>query len=247
MKYTEFLHTIETEITARLDNNFKLTIHPVKKNNGMIYDGLVIINPKFNIAPTIYLNPYYHWYLDGVSIDSILDAILSTYNDFKPTEDFDISFCDDFSKVKEKIIFQLISYDKNQKQLKDVPYIKYLDFAIIFEVYVGAELPGYANQMRAVCDFDSLPMYILTNSRQTNGASAILYPGVLSSLAKKLGGNMLLIPSSIHEFLVMPLDSDIAVCNLSEFICEVNSTEVRDEEVLGERYYIYDSKTDTVY
>ena len=65
--------------------------------------------------------------------------------------------------------------------------------------------------------------------------------------AKKLGGNMLLIPSSIHEFLVMPLDSDIDVCNLSEFICEVNSTEVRDEEVLGERYYIYDSKTDTVY
>mgnify|MGYP006981927277 CR=1 FL=1 len=110
----------------------------------MIYDGLVIINPKFNIAPTIYLNPYYHWYLDGVSIDSILDAILSTYNDFKPTEDFDISFCDDFSKVKEKIIFQLISYDKNQKQLKDVPYIKYLDFAIIFEVYVGAQLPNLA-------------------------------------------------------------------------------------------------------
>ena len=143
MKYTEFLHTIETEITARLDNDFKLTIHPVKKNNGMIYDGLVIIYPKFNIAPTIYLNPYYHWYLDGVSIDSILDAILSTYNDFKPTEDFDISFCDDFSKVKEKIIFQLISYDKNQKQLKDMPYIKYLDFAIIFEVYVGAELPEF--------------------------------------------------------------------------------------------------------
>ena len=36
----------------------------------------------------------------------------------------------------------------------------------------------------------------------------------------------------------MPLDSDIDVCNLSEFICEVNSTEVRDEEVLGERYYL---------
>lgn len=45
--------------------------------------------------------------------------------------------------MKEKIIFQLISYDKNQKQLKDVPYIKYLDFAIIFEVYVGAQLPEF--------------------------------------------------------------------------------------------------------
>lgn len=28
------LHTIETEITARLDNNFKLTIHPVKRTTG---------------------------------------------------------------------------------------------------------------------------------------------------------------------------------------------------------------------
>ena len=53
--------------------------------------------------------------------------------------------------------------------------------------FLAKKCPGYANQMRAVCDFDSLPMYILTNSRQTNGASAILYPGVLSSLAKKLG------------------------------------------------------------
>ena len=88
MKYTEFLHTIETEITARLDNNFKLTIHPVKKNNGMIYDGLVIINPKFNIAPTIYLNPYYHWYLDGVSIDSLLDVLFYTYPAFPNTTRF---------------------------------------------------------------------------------------------------------------------------------------------------------------
>ncbi len=192
MKYTEFLHTIETEITARLDNNFKLTIHPVKKNNGMIYDGLVIINPKFVTLGHRYRNT-----------NPRLNA----------------------------------KYPKDTSMLNNQHG----------RVSCKKKCPGYANQMRAVCDFDSLPMYILTNSRQTNGASAILYPGVLSSLAKKLGGNMLLIPSSIHEFLVMPLDSDIDVCNLSEFICEVNSTEVRDEEVLGERYYIYDSKTDTVY
>ena len=80
--------------------------------------------------------------------------------------------------------------------------------------FLAKKCPGYANQMRAVCDFDSLPMYILTNSRQTNGASAILYPGVLSSLAKKLGGNMLLIPSSIHEFLVQAHRQDHLGCLL---------------------------------
>lgn len=297
MKYTEFLQTIETEITSRLDDNFKLSIHPVEKNNGNVYDGLMIINPKFNIAPTIYLNPYYHWYLDGVSIDSILDAILSTYNQCKPTEDFDIGFCKDFSKAKDKIIIHLINYEKNKKMLQHVPHIKYLDFAIVFQLYVGPNLPEYgtititdalfnswgadmeelirvalkntpeilpfslinmaefisdkcpeyAQTLKEMGDFEDLPIYILTNKRRSNGASAILYPGILHTLSKKLGGNLLLIPSSIHEFLVMPLDDRIDIHNLSEFICEVNASEIRDDEILGERYYIYDCKTDTVY
>ena len=73
MKYKEFLQTIETEIKKKLEDGYSLKIHPVKKNNGKIYDGLLIINPSFNIAPAIYLNPYYHWYLDGVSINDIVD------------------------------------------------------------------------------------------------------------------------------------------------------------------------------
>ncbi len=296
MKYTEFLQTIETEITARLDDTFKLQIHPVEKNNGKIYDGLVIINPSFNIAPTIYLNPYYHWYLDGVSMDSILDAILSTYNEVRPTEDFDISFCSDFSKAKDHIVMQLISYDKNQKKLADIPYIKYLDFAIIFQIYTEVSFPEFgtititdelvkkwdvnletliravlkntpaimpcsvlnmAEYIKSKCPeyaklltdmaAEDIPIYILTNQRKINGATSLLYPGMLSSLSKKLGGNLLLIPSSIHEFLVMPLNSGVETCGLNEFIREVNATQLTDEEVLGERYYIYDCKTDTMY
>ena len=296
MKYTEFLQTIETEITARLDDTFKLQIHPVEKNNGKIYDGLVIINPSFNIAPTIYLNPYYHWYLDGVSMDCILDAILSTYNEVRPTEDFDISFCSDFAKAKDRIVMQLISYDKNQKKLADIPYIKYLDFAIIFQIYTEVSFPEYgtititneliqkwdvnletliravlkntpsimpysvlnmAEYIKSKCPeyaklltdmtAEEIPIYILTNQRKINGATSLLYPGMLSSLSQKLGGNLLLIPSSIHEFLVMPLNSGVETCGLNEFIREVNATQLTDEEVLGERYYIYDSKTDTMY
>lgn len=296
MKYTEFLQTIETEITARLDDNFKLQIHPVEKNNGKIYDGLIIINPIFNIAPTIYLNPYYHWYLDGVPMDCILDAILSTYNEVRPTEDFDISFCSDFAKAKDRIVMQLISYDKNVKKLSGIPYIKYLDFAIIFQIYtevsypeygtititdelvkkwgintetlirsvlkntpsimpysllnmaeyIKSKCPEYAEMLMNMAD-DEIPVYILTNKRKINGATSILYPGILSSLSKKLGGNLLLIPSSIHEFLVMPLDAGVETCGLNDFIREVNATQLTDEEVLGERYYIYDSKTDTMY
>ena len=296
MKYTEFLQTIEKEITARLDDSFKLQIHPVEKNNGKIYDGLVIINPKFNIAPTIYLNPYYHWYLDGVSMDSILDAILSTYHDVSPTEDFDISFCSDYSKAKDHIVMQLINYDKNSKKLEHIPHVKYLDFAIIFQFYMDSSLPEYGtitvtdklfekwkismedlirtamtntpalfpssiidmeeflhskssklSGMFADIPHSDFKIYIITNTRRINGAACILYPGILSSLSKKLGGNLLLIPSSIHEFLVMPLSIAPDTNDMNEFICEVNATQLKDEEVLGERYYIYDQTTDTLY
>ena len=43
MKYKEFLQTIETEIKKKLEDGYSLKIHPVKKNNGKIYDGLLII------------------------------------------------------------------------------------------------------------------------------------------------------------------------------------------------------------
>ena len=42
MKYKEFLQTIETEIKKKLEDGYSLKIHPVKKNNGKIYDGLLI-------------------------------------------------------------------------------------------------------------------------------------------------------------------------------------------------------------
>ena len=130
--------------------------------------------------------------------------------------------------------------------LKNTPEILPLSLINMAE-FISDKCPEYAQTLKEMGDFEDLPIYILTNQRRSNGASAILYPGILRSISKKLGGNLLLIPSSIHEFLVMPLDDRIDIHNLSEFICEVNASEIRDDEILGERYYIYDCKTDTVY
>ena len=78
MRYQKFIETVKEHIQQELQKPVHL--FPVLKNNGSIYDGLVILDPILNISPTIYLNPYYHRYLDGVSMEDIYEDILNTYH-----------------------------------------------------------------------------------------------------------------------------------------------------------------------
>ena len=43
----------------------------------------------------------------------------------------------------------------------------------------------------------------LTNTEKLYGASAILYPNILSYFAKRLKADLYLLPSSIHEVLLL--------------------------------------------
>ena len=120
MKYQEFIQTIKEYVISKLDASQKVIIQPVVKNNGTVYDGLIVIDPILNISPTIYLNPYYHHYLEGISMEDICEDILDTYKENLPTENFDISLFKDFSKAKDHIIMKLVNYERNQELLQDI-------------------------------------------------------------------------------------------------------------------------------
>ena len=110
MNYTEFLCSIKQSMTEVFDSSFNICVKPIEKNNGTYLDGLIICNPDYNISPTIYLNPYYHRYLEGVSIKDICDDIFTTYNQYMPAANFDIESVIDFEKCKDSIIYKLINY-----------------------------------------------------------------------------------------------------------------------------------------
>ena len=57
MHYQKFIETVKEHIKQVLEK--PVYVQPVLKNNGTVYDGLVIMDPIMNISPTIYLNPYY--------------------------------------------------------------------------------------------------------------------------------------------------------------------------------------------
>lgn len=90
------------------------------------------------------------------------------------------------------------------------------------------------------------PMYVLSNTDGIYGAAAVLYDGVLKDFSEKLEKDLLLLPSSVHEMLVIPYEDGIALSELEEMVRRINKAEVPAEEVLADHVYRYSRETEEV-
>lgn len=89
-------------------------------------------------------------------------------------------------------------------------------------------------------------MYILTNSIQQFGAAALVYPNILEMAARIVGEDFYLLPSSIHEVILVPKSKSPDLKELNEMINEINETQVEEEEILGNHAYYYEKNTHTL-
>lgn len=87
---------------------------------------------------------------------------------------------------------------------------------------------------------EDLPMYVLSNTDRTFGASAILYENELRNIAKELGDSFYVLPSSVHEVIVIPESTCVDADNLLTIVTQINKSEVAWEEVLSDSVYYYD-------
>lgn len=286
MNYQDFITNVINHFEAQFGDDTTVQLQTIAKNNGTFLDALVITNTNINISPTIYLNPYYHRLLDGVSFEDICTDILDTYQSHMPKESIDISFFTDFDQVKERIIYKLVNFEQNQDLLVQIPHFRYLDFAITFHCLLNSSSEDYAtiqiynkhldywgitaselyelaknntpillqphleNMIHLIshllpddADTDELcPMYILSNQSRLNGASCILYDGLLQSISDQFEKDLVVIPSSIHEMLLIPIESADSLDEYTSMIQEVNETQLTDEEVLSDHAYFFSRK-----
>lgn len=82
-------------------------------------------------------------------------------------------------------------------------------------------------------------MWIISNTMGVNGASAILYEDKLHELAEKLGTDLYLLPSSLHECIAVSVDKGTPE-EFAEMLQSVNMNEVRLEDRLSNNVYHYD-------
>lgn len=109
------------------------------------------------------------------------------------------------------------------------------EFAAMEEVM--RELTGMETEEMGV---ESSGMYVLSNSVRNYGASCIFYPHVAEMIGQMLKDNYYIIPSSIHELIIVPESKGLDEDEMNEMIKEVNHTQLAAEEILSEHVYYYD-------
>ena len=80
---------------------------------------------------------------------------------------------------------------------------------------------------------------VLSNTTGIYGASCLLYGGILDSLCQRMDSDLLVLPSSIHEVLILPALSDIDCIGLKKIIRQINREELSREDFLSDELYFY--------
>lgn len=84
------------------------------------------------------------------------------------------------------------------------------------------------------------PGFVLTNTRFFWGAGALFYPGVIGRIHELLDGDFYVLPSSVHELIIIRVE-DQDPHQLIDLVRSANRSVVSDNEVLSDDLYICES------
>lgn len=99
----------------------------------------------------------------------------------------------------------------------------------------------YDDPAQLICG--KLPMYVLTTKARMYGAAAILYSGRLEAIAREVEDDFYLLPSSIHEIIILPKKYGTDEEYLSQMVDEINHEQLDLEEILSNHAYLYSNLT----
>jgi len=89
-------------------------------------------------------------------------------------------------------------------------------------------------------------MYVLSNSSRVYGAVGILDNNKLSEFAREIDDDFYILPSSVHELILVPKDNSCSKEELESMVCQVNETEVSPEDILSNNVYLFRRNTGKV-
>ncbi len=132
----------------------------------------------------------------------------------------------------------LESWGIDEKTLKEVAWNNMHDFyppefSTMSNVLSSA---GYDEILEGV---EFVEMYVLSNKEKQYGAAYMFDTEVMSRIAEEIGGDIVVIPSSIHESILLKKQGDTDFDILREMVKEVNCTQLHPTEILSDEVYQY--------
>ena len=90
-------------------------------------------------------------------------------------------------------------------------------------------------------------LFVLTNNQKLNGAAALLDEKMMEQIAERVGNDFYILPSSVHEVLIVPKEAGMDFKDLEAMVQEVNATQVAPQDKLSDHVYQYDIETREVF
>lgn len=268
---TKLVQDLKEYLPGRYEN-WVLQIRDIPKVNGYMEGIHLLPEDGTGETPTLYIEDLYRFYQECEDMDMVCRKAAAAFvQGMEYAACVSESVCKDMSG--ENVIYCLINAENNQRLLNEVPHRMVMDLALIYRMMIRAGEDGFnsaiiTHELADELGFTEEELYhlaventprilpeqiyygedclaIVTNCCKLLGAAVLLYPGILGRVADTLGGDLLIIPSSIHEiFLIRSDGQDLA--NLNRTVVEANNTIVRPEEFLSHHVYYYNKARETV-
>ena len=287
MEFETFKKELLDHLRQILGEEKKICFQSVEKNNGIREEAVVILEEGARIAPTIYLREFFeNWKWGRETMEEISRKILLQNARQEKEVDFSLDSFENYEKARGHVYFKLINYERNKVLLTKIPYIPYLDLAVVFYYRLEKGKFQGATMLIHNCNLEAwkidprqlledavmntsrkLPyslqgmdalirelsgdedqglytgeeiMYVLSNQEKCFGAAALLYPHLLSHISKIFRKNFYVLPSSVHECILVPDQGQYSRIELTRMVREVNQTQVEADEILSDQVYYYD-------
>ena len=291
MSYPEFTELILEAVKALLPEDVNAEIFKTEKLNQCTKYGIIFKKKDLNYAPIIYMDPFLEAFHSGYTVEALAEEVYRCYiEEGCPIQDEVRDFLS-FETAKDKIFVKLVNFDKNKSLLEDIPYRRFLDFAVIpyYEVENEAIFKGcimirqehlkawnmeeealldWAVEHTRICkkmvfrpikemidDYfgadafrgHAESIYVMTNHEKFLGAVQLSFPGMITQISQKLGGDYFMIPSSVHEWIFLAAEDMSFAGVLWKIVQDVNRKEVQEEEFLSGNLYYYSEKLQKVF
>lgn len=181
----------------------------------------VVQKPPFNGKASIRLNNH-HMKIWGVTEEKLYQTATANTPKLLPVQITDIQ--QHIGDMTETVLKGLLSGNEEMQSL------------CIQTVLLGGLMD----------EIERLPMYVMSNTDILMGAACMLYPDSLKAFAEKMQRDLYILPSSVHETILLPVFEEAGSEGLYEMVREVNRNQVAVEERLSDNVYIYRRATDSI-
>ena len=261
-KKEEFLAEVK-----RLMPEYEFEIGSIMKRNDNKKEALFITGEEGKVAPIFYLDDYSH--LSAVEMANRAQQVIDMYS-ISQDEIAEILLSPEY--VKNNVRLQLVNTDyislgENGEAKAclqdailegmglDINELKELALQNMWDKKEMIKLTDIVTRSR---DIESMieterilnqlekgklsDMVIITNAEHIEGAATILCPEFL----EKCNQDIVILPSSCHELIIMPYDTHTDLRSLQKMVEEINLTNVDEKDVLSDNVYVFDCEKKTI-